>query len=189
MKNKNIPMVLLLVSICTLLFNIGMVLNISIKLFPIFLGKNYILWIIILSVISFLQIVIINKGGVRIAEVAARFTLDALPGKQMSNEAEYNSGIINEEELEIRKMELQEDVDFFGSINEVTKPISLISKIIFIFVLGIILVILVLGKTGVVPIMENDIITLTICGIISQLIMLLLMIFISLTVTGRINKK
>jgi flagellar biosynthesis protein FlhA len=189
MKKKNVPMVLLSVSICILLFNIGIVLNIFIKLIPKFFGENYIPWIIIFSVISFLQIIIINKGVVRIAEVATRFTLDALPGKQISIEAEYNSSIINEEELEIKKMELQEDIDFFGSVDGVAKPISLISKIIFIFVLGIILVILILGKIGVVPIMENDIITLTTCGIISQLIIFLLMIFISITVTGRIKKK
>ena len=81
---------------------------------------GFVIFIVIIAV----QAVVITKGATRIAEVAARFTLDALPGKQMAIEAEYNSGAITEEESISRKNDLQREVDFYGAMDGASKFIS-----------------------------------------------------------------
>jgi flagellar biosynthesis protein FlhA len=81
---------------------------------------GFIIFIIIIAV----QAVVITKGATRIAEVAARFALDALPGKQMAIEAEYNSGAISEEESFRRKNQLQQEVDFYGAMDGSSKFVS-----------------------------------------------------------------
>ncbi|MFQ3620031.1 MAG: flagellar biosynthesis protein FlhA [Spirochaetales bacterium] len=81
---------------------------------------GFIIFIIIIAV----QFIVITKGATRIAEVAARFTLDALPGKQMAIEAEYNSGAISEEEATRRKNDLQREVDFYGAMDGASKFVS-----------------------------------------------------------------
>jgi flagellar biosynthesis protein FlhA len=78
---------------------------------------GFIIFIIIIAV----QVIVITKGATRVAEVAARFTLDALPGKQMAIEAEMNSGSITEEEASRRKMELEQEVDFYGAMDGAAK--------------------------------------------------------------------
>lgn len=81
---------------------------------------GFIIFVIIIAV----QFIVITKGATRVAEVAARFTLDALPGKQMAIEAEYNSGAITEEESTKRKNELQRQVDFYGAMDGSSKFVS-----------------------------------------------------------------
>jgi flagellar biosynthesis protein FlhA len=81
---------------------------------------GFIIFIVIIAV----QAVVITKGSTRIAEVAARFALDAMPGKQMAIEAEYNSGAITEEESIIRKNDLQREVDFYGAMDGSSKFVS-----------------------------------------------------------------
>jgi flagellar biosynthesis protein FlhA len=81
---------------------------------------GFVIFIVIIAV----QAVVITKGATRIAEVAARFTLDALPGKQMAIEAEFNSGAIAEEESIARKNDLQREVDFYGAMDGSSKFIS-----------------------------------------------------------------
>lgn len=78
---------------------------------------GFIIFVIIIAV----QVIVITKGATRVAEVAARFTLDALPGKQMAIEAEMNSGSISEEEASKRKMELEQEVDFYGAMDGAAK--------------------------------------------------------------------
>ncbi|MDR2483850.1 MAG: flagellar biosynthesis protein FlhA [Treponema sp.] len=94
---------------------------------------GFIIFIVIIAV----QVVVITKGASRVSEVAARFTLDALPGKQMAIEAELNSQAITEEEARLRKQELQQEVDFYGAMDGASKFISGNVKIgIFITVLN-----------------------------------------------------
>ncbi|MDR1930621.1 MAG: flagellar biosynthesis protein FlhA [Treponema sp.] len=81
---------------------------------------GFVIFIVIIAV----QAMVITKGATRIAEVAARFTLDALPGKQMAIEAEYNSGAITEEESIARKNDHQREVDFYGAMDGSSKFIS-----------------------------------------------------------------
>ncbi|MBN1524470.1 MAG: flagellar biosynthesis protein FlhA [Spirochaetales bacterium] len=85
---------------------------------------GYVIGLIIFIVIIAVQFVVITKGATRVAEVAARFTLDALPGKQMAIEAEYNSGLITEEEATRRKNDLQREVDFYGAMDGASKFVS-----------------------------------------------------------------
>jgi flagellar biosynthesis protein FlhA len=81
---------------------------------------GFIIFIVIIAV----QAIVITKGATRIAEVAARFTLDGLPGKQMSIDADYNSGSITQEEAIERKQEVQREVDFYGQMDGASKFIS-----------------------------------------------------------------
>jgi len=81
---------------------------------------GFIIFIIIIAV----QYIVITKGATRVAEVAARFTLDALPGKQMAIEAEYNSGAITEEAASRKKQDLQREVDFYGAMDGASKFVS-----------------------------------------------------------------
>jgi flagellar biosynthesis protein FlhA len=81
---------------------------------------GFIIFIILIAV----QFIVITKGATRVAEVAARFTLDALPGKQMTIDNAYNSGSLTEEEATNRKNELQNEVDFYGAMDGASKFIS-----------------------------------------------------------------
>ncbi len=81
---------------------------------------GFIIFIILIAV----QFLVITKGATRVAEVAARFTLDALPGKQMTIDNAYNSGALTEEEATNRKNELQNEVDFYGAMDGASKFIS-----------------------------------------------------------------
>jgi flagellar biosynthesis protein FlhA len=95
---------------------------------------GFIIFIVIIAV----QVVVITKGATRVSEVAARFTLDALPGKQMAIEAEYNSGAITEEESTARKKDLQQEADFYGAMDGASKFISGNVKVgIFITVINV----------------------------------------------------
>jgi flagellar biosynthesis protein FlhA len=95
---------------------------------------GFIIFIVIIAV----QVVVITKGATRVSEVAARFTLDGLPGKQMAIEAEFNSGAITEEESRARKQDLQQEVDLYGAMDGASKFISGNVKVgIFITVINV----------------------------------------------------
>ncbi len=76
---------------------------------------------IIFLIIIIIQFVVITKGAERVAEVAARFTLDAMPGKQMAIDADLNSGLINEQEARDRRKEIQQEADFYGAMDGSSK--------------------------------------------------------------------
>src|SRR5712671_5406671 len=80
-------------------------------------GGNYIIGVVIFLVLIAIQYVVINHGAVRISEVTARFTLDALPGKQMSIDADLNSGMIDETEARARRKHLSAEAEFFGAMD------------------------------------------------------------------------
>ncbi len=84
-------------------------------------GGNYIVGLIIFVIITLVQFVVITSGTGRISEVAARFTLDAMPGKQMSIDADFNAGLIGEEEARNKRRELQREADFFGAMDGASK--------------------------------------------------------------------
>ncbi len=86
--------------------------------------EGYVIGLIIFVIIIAVQFIVITKGATRVAEVAARFTLDALPGKQMAIEAEYNSGLITEEEATRKKNDLQREADFYGAMDGASKFVS-----------------------------------------------------------------
>ncbi len=84
-------------------------------------GGNYAVGIIIFIIFIIIDFLVITKGATRVAEVSARFTLDALPGKQMSIDAELNSGFITEEEARKKRTDLTKEVDFYGSMDGASK--------------------------------------------------------------------
>lgn len=84
-------------------------------------GGNYIIGTVIFLVLIAIQYVVINHGAVRISEVTARFTLDALPGKQMSIDADLNAGLINEAEAKQRRKELSAEAEFYGAMDGATR--------------------------------------------------------------------
>ena len=80
-------------------------------------GGNYIIGAVIFLVLIAIQYVVINHGAVRISEVTARFTLDALPGKQMSIDADLNAGLIDETEARARRKQLAAEAEFYGAMD------------------------------------------------------------------------
>lgn len=84
-------------------------------------GDNYVIGLIIFLILIVINFVVITKGSGRVAEVAARFTLDAMPGKQMSIDADLNAGLINEEEARRRRKEIESEADFYGSMDGASK--------------------------------------------------------------------
>ncbi len=84
-------------------------------------GGNYVVGLVIFVIITVIQFVVITNGAGRIAEVAARFTLDALPGKQMSIDADFNAGLIDEKSARQKRKALQTEADFFGAMDGASK--------------------------------------------------------------------
>ncbi|MGQ9712004.1 MAG: flagellar biosynthesis protein FlhA [Desulfotomaculales bacterium] len=84
-------------------------------------GGSYIVGFVVFLIITIVQFIVITNGANRVAEVAARFTLDAMPGKQMSIDGDFNAGLITEAEARERRRRLQREADFFGAMDGATK--------------------------------------------------------------------
>lgn len=84
-------------------------------------GGNYVVGIIIFLIIVLVQFIVITNGSSRVSEVSARFTLDAMPGKQMSIDAELNAGAIDEKTAKKKRRELQQEADFYGAMDGASK--------------------------------------------------------------------
>ena len=87
-------------------------------------GNNLIIGLIIFIVLIMVQFIVINKGSERVAEVTARFTLDAMPGKQMAIDADLNTGAITDKEAMERRQKIQDESAFFGSMDGATKYVK-----------------------------------------------------------------
>lgn len=85
------------------------------------IGGNFAVGLIVFSILVVINFVVVTKGAERIAEVSARFALDAMPGKQMAVDADLNAGLINEKEAKRRRAEVSEEADFFGSMDGASK--------------------------------------------------------------------
>ncbi|WP_251860473.1 flagellar biosynthesis protein FlhA [Clostridium sp. Marseille-Q2269] len=84
-------------------------------------GGNYVIGIIIFLIIVIIQFIVITSGASRVSEVSARFTLDAMPGKQMSIDADLNAGLIDEHGAKEKRQNLQKEADFYGSMDGASK--------------------------------------------------------------------
>ena len=82
---------------------------------------NYVVGLVIFLILALINFIVITKGAGRIAEVAARFTLDAMPGKQMAIDAELNAGMINETEARLRRRKVEQEADFYGAMDGASK--------------------------------------------------------------------
>ncbi len=85
------------------------------------IGGNFAVGLIVFSILVVINFVVVTKGAERIAEVSARFALDAMPGKQMAVDADLNAGLIDEKEAKRRRAEVSEEADFFGSMDGASK--------------------------------------------------------------------
>ena len=85
------------------------------------IGGNYAVGIVVFLILIIINFVVVTKGAGRIAEVTARFTLDAMPGKQMAIDADLNSGLITQEEARVRREEVTSEADFYGSMDGASK--------------------------------------------------------------------
>ena len=84
-------------------------------------GGNPVVGFIVFVILIIIQFIVITKGAERVAEVAARFTLDAMPGKQMSIDADLNAGLITDQEARQRRVKIQREADFYGSMDGASK--------------------------------------------------------------------
>ena len=154
-------------------------------------GGNLVVGTILFFIIVLVNFIVITKGAERVAEVTARFTLDAMPGKQMAIDADLNSGIINEDEAKARRKKIQDESNFYGAMDGAVKFVkgdAIFSiLIVFINIIGGI----ILGTTGMatgepLPISEaaNLYMLLTIGdGLVSQIPAVLIAIATGLIVT------
>ncbi len=85
---------------------------------------NVVIGFIIFTIIVLVQLIVITKGAERVSEVAARFTLDAMPGKQMAIDADLNSGMIDEQTARLRRAKIQREADFYGAMDGATKIVK-----------------------------------------------------------------
>jgi len=125
------PTVLLIATIARLALNISstrLILGNNgnaghvIKAFGSFVvGENLVVGLVIFLIIVVVQFIVITKGAERVAEVAARFTLDAMPGKQMAIDADLSSGLINEAQARERREDIQREADFYGAMDGASK--------------------------------------------------------------------
>ena len=84
-------------------------------------GDNVVVGLVVFLILVVVNFIVITKGSERVAEVAARFTLDAMPGKQMSIDADLNAGLINEQQAKDRRQKIEREADFYGAMDGASK--------------------------------------------------------------------
>ena len=99
-------------------------------------GGNYAVGLVIFAILVIINFVVVTKGAGRVSEVSARFTLDAMPGKQMAIDADLNAGIIDQEQAKTRRQEIGEEADFYGSMDGASKFVrgDAIAGILLLFI-------------------------------------------------------
>jgi flagellar biosynthesis protein FlhA len=156
-------------------------------------GDNYVVGAVIFVIITIVQMVVVTNGAGRVSEVTARFTLDAMPGKQMAIDADLNAGIINEDVAKKRRIDLQREADFYGSMDGASKfvkgdaiagiiitLINLLGGIIIFSLQGELSIMESIGKFGRLTIGD---------GLVSQVPSLLISIASGIIVTRSGNDK
>ena len=154
---------------------------------------NIVVGLIIFLILVLVQFIVITKGAERVAEVSARFTLDAMPGKQMSIDADLGAGIIDEKTARKKRAELQQEVDFYGAMDGASKFVKgdAIAGIIItmINVLGGIIIGVVIMKMSFMEAIQNFV-RLTIGdGLVSQISALLISVSAGILVTKSSSEK
>jgi flagellar biosynthesis protein FlhA len=85
------------------------------------IGGNFVVGMVVFVILMIINFAVVTKGAERISEVSARFTLDALPGKQMAIDADLNAGLINQEKAQLRRREVATEADFYGAMDGASK--------------------------------------------------------------------
>ncbi len=112
-------------------------------------GGNYVVGIVIFAILVVINFMVITKGAGRVAEVAARFTLDAMPGKQMAIDADLNSGLITDDQARTRRKEVAQEADFYGAMDGASKFVRGDA------VAGIIITLINIGAGFVIGVMQK----------------------------------
>ncbi|MHC1695474.1 MAG: flagellar biosynthesis protein FlhA [Eubacteriales bacterium] len=151
------------------------------------IGGNAVVGFIVFLIIIIVQFLVITKGAERVAEVAARFTLDAMPGKQMAIDADLNTGLINDETAKARRQKIQREADFYGSMDGATKFIkgdAIVSiLILFINCIGGVIIGMVQGGGSFQEVLNKYIIATVGDGLVSQIPALLISTATGMVVT------
>ncbi len=155
-------------------------------------GGNIVVGVVIFLIIVLVQFIVITKGAERVAEVAARFTLDAMPGKQMAIDADLSSGLINEKEARIRRGKIQKEADFYGAMDGATKIVkgdAVMSLLITLinFVGGVIIGGVMGGEAFSVVLQKYSIVTIG-DGLVSQLPALMISTATGMIVTRSVSE-
>ncbi|MDR1440671.1 MAG: flagellar biosynthesis protein FlhA [Clostridiales bacterium] len=150
-------------------------------------GGNLVVGGVVFLIITLVNFIVITKGAERIAEVAARFTLDAMPGKQMAIDADLNSGLINEQDAKARRQKIQREADFYGAMDGASKFVKndAIAGLIITFINvigGIVLGVVLYGLPVMEALSKYTILTIG-DGLVSQLPALMISIATSFIVT------
>jgi flagellar biosynthesis protein FlhA len=153
---------------------------------------NVVIGFIIFFIIVLVQFIVITKGAERVAEVAARFTLDAMPGKQMAIDADLNTGLIDEQEARVRRAKIQKEADFYGAMDGATKIVkgdAVMSLIItLINLIGGILIGMVQGGSDISTVLQVYSTATIGDGLVSQLPALMISTATGMIVTRSVSE-
>lgn len=156
------------------------------------LQGNVVIGFVIYIIIVLVQLIVITKGAERVAEVAARFTLDAMPGKQMAIDADLSSGLITEQEAKMRRNKIQKEADFYGAMDGATKIVkgdSIMSLIMtLVNFIGGILIGLVQGGMSFSEVLSIYSIATVGDGLVSQIPALLISTATGMIVTRSVSE-
>ena len=155
-------------------------------------GGNIVIGVVIFLIIVLVQFIVITKGAERVAEVAARLTLDAMPGKQMAIDADLSSGLINEQEARARRQKIQKEADFYGAMDGATKIVkgdAVMSIVITLinFVGGVIIGMVMGGGDFATVLQTYSIVTIG-DGLVSQLPALMISTATGMVVTRSVSE-
>ena len=155
-------------------------------------GGNIVVGVVIFLIIVLVQFIVITKGAERVAEVAARFTLDAMPGKQMAIDADLSSGLIDEQTARLRRGKIQKEADFYGAMDGATKIVkgdAVMSLLITLinFVGGVIIGMVMGGGVFSTVLQKYSIVTIG-DGLVSQLPALMISTATGMIVTRSVSE-
>ena len=154
-------------------------------------GGNIVVGVVIFLIIVLVQFIVITKGAERVAEVAARFTLDAMPGKQMAIDADLSSGLIDEQQARVRREKIQKEADFYGAMDGATKIVkgdSTMSIVITIInLVGGIIIGVVVNGGDIMDVMQNYCILTIGDGLVSQIPSLMISTATGMIVTRSVS--
>ncbi len=155
-------------------------------------GGNIVVGVVIFLIIVLVQFIVITKGAERVAEVAARFTLDAMPGKQMAIDADLSSGLIDEQTARLRRGKIQKEADFYGAMDGATKIVkgdAVMSLLItLINFLGGVIIGMVMGGGDFSTVLQKYSIVTIGDGLVSQLPALMISTATGMIVTRSVSE-
>ena len=155
-------------------------------------GGNIVVGFVIFFIIVLVQLIVITKGAERVSEVAARFTLDAMPGKQMAIDADLSSGLIDEQAARVRRAKIQKEADFYGAMDGATKIVkgdSTMSIIITIInLVGGVIIGMVVNGGSIAEVMSRYCILTIGDGLVSQIPSLMISTATGMIVTRSVSE-